>query len=427
MIFKQGVILIWAGTNASIPTGWTRETGLDGVFPKGTANATNPDVTNTGGNATHTHTSPQHNHTMANHVHAIQVSATTASPTSNNAGAGTGHAQNKHTHTSFNSGNPSSVTVGQTALSYGSMSNNPPYYEVIYIKPSADTDTLPNSVIYLADTTYTIPTGHYACGGANSTPNLANIYPRGAGTSGNAGGTGGATANTHDISHAHTVSHQHASATSGNATLGGVATSAHEASVAYAHTHAITLNADTTATGTTSLSLTPSEVVEPAYTKLLAVQKQSGSVSLGMIAMWGGTLANIPSGWILCDGSATTVDMRSRYLKLTATQSEAGNTGGANSHTHASQNHAHTNIAHTHGIPQQTHTATSTVGDGSTYYGEPATAVHATATSGSANYSLDNAGTTADSSSNEPSYRTVAFIKLVSTGSTGSPMLLKML
>ena len=54
----NGVIFIWTGTNASIPTGWERVTTLDGRYIKATANAVNPNVT--GGNATHTHTSTAH-------------------------------------------------------------------------------------------------------------------------------------------------------------------------------------------------------------------------------------------------------------------------------------------------------------------------------------------------------------------------------
>jgi hypothetical protein len=29
----SGIIILWSGTNASIPSGWTRETSLDGRYP----------------------------------------------------------------------------------------------------------------------------------------------------------------------------------------------------------------------------------------------------------------------------------------------------------------------------------------------------------------------------------------------------------
>ena len=34
----------------------------------------------------------------------------------------------------------------------------------------------------------------------------------------------------------------------------------------------------------------------------------------GMIMMWSGTIATIPSGWVLCDGSNSTPDLRNRFI-----------------------------------------------------------------------------------------------------------------
>ena len=58
MNIKNGIIFIWTGTNASIPTGWSRVTSMDDKYLKGTANGVNPNVD--GGATTHTHTSPTH-------------------------------------------------------------------------------------------------------------------------------------------------------------------------------------------------------------------------------------------------------------------------------------------------------------------------------------------------------------------------------
>lgn len=38
------------------------------------------------------------------------------------------------------------------------------------------------------------------------------------------------------------------------------------------------------------------------------------SFSTGMIMMWGGAIADIPSGWILCDGTAPAPDLRDRFV-----------------------------------------------------------------------------------------------------------------
>jgi hypothetical protein len=43
----------------------------------------------------------------------------------------------------------------------------------------------------------------------------------------------------------------------------------------------------------------------------------------GMIMMWSGTIATIPSGWVLCNGSSGTPDLRDRFI-IGASQDDAG-------------------------------------------------------------------------------------------------------
>ena len=43
----------------------------------------------------------------------------------------------------------------------------------------------------------------------------------------------------------------------------------------------------------------------------------------GMIMMWSGTIATIPSGWLLCDGTNGTPDLRNRFI-IGATSDDAG-------------------------------------------------------------------------------------------------------
>jgi hypothetical protein len=68
-------------------------------------------------------------------------------------------------------------------------------------------------------------------------------------------------------------------------------------------------------------------------------------VPSGCIVMWSGLLANIPTGWHLCDGSAGTPDLRSRFVKGAAVGAEAGTTGGSATHTHDD----HASLAHSGG------------------------------------------------------------------------------
>jgi len=406
MTVKAGVIFIWTGTNATIPSGWERVTALDGYFPKGTAAETNPGTT--GGNSTHSHTSDSHTHTNADHTHTVYVAAGT-SGTACEDDSGTPDAiLYNHTHANSTSGSVSGFSCGSASATYASVSNNPPYHEVIFITPTSDTADLPTGVVCLFDTS--VPDGFYACDGNNSTPNLVDKYIRGAATSGDAGGTGGSTTNIHTLNHTHTTSHSHSAATSGTGNNVDRNSKVAAGSIQQGnHTHSITLPAVTPSTTDGDTSLTTTETVEPAYTKLLAIKNSSASTAPnGAIGLWIGTLANIPNGWILCDGDNGTVDMVGRHLKITATVGEIGNTGGSNSHTHASQNHGH-NVSHTHSTSiTHPNAVGSCTGSGATVTNSSTT--HAV-TSSTVNLVLSDAATTANSSSNEPLYTTVAFIK----------------
>lgn len=77
----------------------------------------------------------------------------------------------------------------------------------------------------------------------------------------------------------------------------------------------------------------------------------------GMIMMWSGSIATIPSGWLLCNGSNGTPDLRNRFV-VGAFQDNSGvaNTTitGSNTLTGGSKDAI---------VVSHTHTATSTVSD----------------------------------------------------------------
>ena len=66
--------------------------------------------------------------------------------------------------------------------------------------------------------------------------------------------------------------------------------------------------------------------------------------------MWSGSIASIPSGWYLCNGSNSTPDLRSKFVVAAGSTYAVGDTGGsANavvvSHTHTA---TVTDPGHTH-------------------------------------------------------------------------------
>ncbi len=69
------------------------------------------------------------------------------------------------------------------------------------------------------------------------------------------------------------------------------------------------------------------------------------AISTGTIAMWANTLASIPSGWQLCDGSGGTPDLRDRFVYGVSTGENPGTIGGA-----------HTYYLSTSQLPSHTHT-----------------------------------------------------------------------
>jgi hypothetical protein len=54
----------------------------------------------------------------------------------------------------------------------------------------------------------------------------------------------------------------------------------------------------------------------------------------GIIAIWSGALVDIPDGWVLCNGSNGTPDLRSNFIQGAAVGANPGTVSGANTHSH---------------------------------------------------------------------------------------------
>jgi hypothetical protein len=83
----------------------------------------------------------------------------------------------------------------------------------------------------------------------------------------------------------------------------------------------------------------------------------ANSIPSGLISMWSGTIASIPSGWVLCNGSNGTPDLRNKFVIGAHTDSAGvaySTVTGSNTQTGGTKDAI---------VVSHTHTATSTVTD----------------------------------------------------------------
>lgn len=116
-----------------------------------------------------------------------------------------------------------------------------------------------------------------------------------------------------------------------------------------------TPTAPTASTGTNTTQLATTAFVQTAL---------SGAFSTGMIMMWSGTIATIPTGWVLCNGSNSTPDLRNKFI-IGAHSDTAGvaysTVTGSNTQTGGTKDAI--NVSHTHTAtvtdPGHSHTLTN--------------------------------------------------------------------
>jgi hypothetical protein len=135
------------------------------------------------------------------------------------------------------------------------------------------------------------------------------------------------------------------------------------------NTGAVTLNINSlgvksiTKNGTTALTANEiliNSAIEVIYdgTQFQLVNPAIVAFPSGIITMWSGTIATIPSGWLLCNGSSGTPDLRNRFV-IGAFQDTAGvayttitgadtQTGGSKDAIVVSHTHTVTDPGHLH-------------------------------------------------------------------------------
>ena len=135
----------------------------------------------------------------------------------------------------------------------------------------------------------------------------------------------------------------------------------------------------------------------------------SNVVPTGLIAIWSGSVGSIPSGWLLCDGTNGTPDLRNSFILGAGNSYSVGQTGGSAdaivvSHTHTATvtdpGHNHTYNQATNQSPQSGSATQVFVSNTSQNTGTSFTGISVT------NASAGTSGTGA----NMPPYYALAFI-----------------
>jgi microcystin-dependent protein len=161
-------------------------------------------------------------------------------------------------------------------------------------------------------------------------------------------------------------------------------------------------------------------------TSAIQTQITSSLFPAGGIILWSGSTASIPSGWVLCDGSNSTPDLRDRFVVGAGSSYGVNATGGASSvtlstsqipaHNHSASSSSSTTIndsGHSHSIPT-VQTSGSGVQVGSRDSGNALTVNTNSATTGitastSTSTSIGNTGG-GGSHENRPPYYALAYI-----------------
>ena len=192
------------------------------------------------------------------------------------------------------------------------------------------------------------------------------------------------------------------------------------------NTSGVTLNINSigakaiTKNGTTALTANDiliNSVVEVIYDGTqFQLLNPAISIPSGVITMWSGTIATIPSGWYLCNGSNSTPDLRNKFI-IGAYSDTAGvaytTITGANTQTGGTKDAIVVSHTHTATVTDPGHTHTSFSIAGGSGYAAGANFNAGSTTTGSSFTGISVANSTTGSSGtdqNLPPYYALAFI-----------------
>lgn len=414
------LILGWPSTAASIPSGWTRVTALDNVFPRGASGTGAPVAT--GGSATHTHSTVNHSHTIGAHSHSVGGSTGSSNASTTSArfnGASQPQADQPHTHTRPSStGTAGAFISGSSNPGMNSMNNSPPFQHVIWIQSDGAQASYPIGIVGWSTesvsgwSTYAAASGRFLQGAPS-------------GGDGGAGGNGP----THDHivnAHSHTGgTHDHSiGSTSQSNPSSSIEAGFGSSSPRWLPRHTHPMDVGSASTGNTSSNgggTTGSGNHEPPNRRLRVLQNTGGGTQTRIIGLYTGAVADLDPLLTLCNGSNGTPDMRT-YFAREAGSDSVNSTGGSTSHNHSIPAHSHTMGGHTHTTNVLASTTSSYEAPSFGDLGNSPTTTHdhSSGNTGSATPSVSSSGSgTSGSGDHIPPYREAHFVRLDGTISGG--------
>ncbi len=91
------------------------------------------------------------------------------------------------------------------------------------------------------------------------------------------------------------------------------------------------------------------QTLDNLYPILQNAPAVSSSFNAGMIILWSGSLGSIPTGFVLCDGTNSTPDLRDRFIVGAGNSYAVGTTGGSADAIVVSHTHTVIDPGHVHG------------------------------------------------------------------------------
>lgn len=156
------------------------------------------------------------------------------------------------------------------------------------------------------------------------------------------------------------------------------------------------------------------QTLDDLYPILQSAPAVSNTFSAGMIILWSGSLGSIPTGWVLCDGTNATPDLRDRFVVAAGNTYAVGATGGSAdaivvTHTHTATSVV-TDPGHVHGIPGTNTSAGSPSGLFNPYNSTGVTNNTNSATTGITVATTNASSGTSGTNANLPPYYALAYI-----------------